>query len=176
MNMTKSISIIFYKGSGTLAERLIRVWTSSLYAHCEFGRSDGLYHSNDRFTFISRTHTLEIDPDEWDVCTLILPAEIVDRVERRQVRKNGTHYDWMGIVFSQIFRLGWHSKTRWFCSKSNADDLLYAYRLMQRSGHDRYQPYRESFKPISQHKPNCISPQDLFEITHKIALKRDFSL
>ena len=168
MNTTKTISLIFYKGSGTLAEWLIRLWTSSPYAHCEFGRSDGLYHSNDRFRFVSRTHTLEIDPHEWDVCALILPTEIVDRVERRQLRKNGTQYDWIGIVFSHIFRLGWHSKRRWFCSKSNADDLLYAYRLMQRCGEDRYQPYTEILKPIGRSKPHTLAPSDVFDLIQKM--------
>jgi len=168
MNTTKTVSLIFYKGSGTFAEWLIRLWTSSPYAHCEFGRSDGLYHSNDRFTFISRTQTLEINPEEWDACAISLPAEIVDRVERRQLRKNGTHYDWMGIVFSQIFRIGWHSKKRWFCSKSNADDLLYAYRLMQRCSDDRYEPYITLLTPLGLYQPATLSPHTLFEILQKM--------
>ncbi len=168
MNTTKTVSIVFYKGPGTLAEKLIRLWTSSPYAHCEFGRSDGLYHSNDRFRFISRTHSMEINLLDWDVCEIELPCEIIDRVERRQLRKNGTKYDWMGIVFSQIFRLGYHDKKRWFCSKSNADDLAYAYRLMQRSKKEKYNLYVEQFSIFAKMSPQNFSPKQLYSVLQDV--------
>ncbi|MDD2828067.1 MAG: hypothetical protein PHW18_00660 [Sulfuricurvum sp.] len=163
MSITASISIVFYKGEGTLAEKLIRLWTKSPYAHCEFGRSDGLFHSNDRFRFISRTHAMEINPLDWDVCEIELPCEIIDRVEKRQLKKNGTSYDWVGIVFSQVFRLGWHSKKRWFCSKSNADDLVYAYRLMERTRFEGYQPYLDRLSGFKTLRTNECSPQVLYQ-------------
>lgn len=168
MNTTKTVSIIFYKGPGTLGEKLIRLWTSSPYAHCEFGRSDGLYHSNDRFCFVSRTHTLEIDPLDWEICEIELPSEIIDRVERRQLRKNGTKYDWIGIVFSQIFRLGYHDKKRWFCSKSNADDLAYAYRLMLRSKKEQYDFYVKRFSIFGETSPQDFSPKQLYSVIQNI--------
>ena len=164
MNTTKTVSIVFYKGSGTLAEKLVRLWTKSPFSHCEFGRSDGLYHSNDRFRFISRTHTLDINTTDWEVCKIELPSEIVDRVEHRQLRKNGTSYDWIGIVFSQVFRVGLHDKKRWFCSKSNADDLAYAYRLMARSRSPRYESFLTVLEPIRQYHPHELSPSDLFTL------------
>lgn len=168
MNTTKTVSIIFYKGPGTLGEKLVRLWTSSPYAHCEFGRSDGLYHSNDRFRFISRTHTLEIDPLDWEICEIELPSEIIQRVERRQLRKNGTKYDWIGIIFSQIFRLGYHNKKRWFCSKSNADDLTYAYRLMQRSKNEQYNPYVKRLSVFGEISPQNFSPKQLYSVIQNI--------
>lgn len=165
--MTKTVSIVFYKGRGTLAEKLIRLWTKSPYSHCEFRRSDGLCHSNDRYRLVSRLERLEIDSGDWEVCELELPSEIIDRVERRQLRKNGTHYDWMGIVFSQLFRLGLHDKKRWFCSKSNADDLLYAYRLMKRSNKGYYEPYLKRLSIFHVVRPQECSPHRLYEIlTH----------
>lgn len=168
MNTTKSVSIIFYKGRGTLAEKLIRLWTKSPYSHCEFRRSDGLYHSNDRFRFVSRTEKLEINPNDWEVCEITLPSEIIERVERRQLRKNGTAYDWMGIVFSQVFRLGFHDKKRWFCSKSNIDDLAYAYRLMQRSRDARYQGYLEELRVFGRIAPQNFSPHQLYTLMRSI--------
>lgn len=168
MNTTKSVSIVFYKGRGTLAEKLIRLWTKSPYSHCEFRRSDGLYHSNDRFNFISRTERLEINPNDWEVCEISLPSEIIERVERRQLRKNGTAYDWMGIVFSQVFRLGLHDKKRWFCSKSNADDLAYAYRLMQRCKDKRYERYLEELSIFGKITPQNFSPHQLYTLMQSI--------
>lgn len=162
MNMTKTISIVFYKGRGTLAEKLIRLWTSSPYSHSEFRRSDGLYHSNDRMRFVSRTEALEISTSDWEICDLELPGEIVDRVERRQLRKNGTQYDWMGIIFSQVFRLGLHNKKRWFCSKSNADDLVYAYRLMQRTKNKKYDYYLRTLRVFGTIAPQNFSPHTLY--------------
>ncbi len=165
--MTKIVSIVFYKGRGTLAEKLIRLWTKSPYSHCEFRRSDGLCHSNDRYRLVSRLQALEIDARDWEVCELELPSEIIDRVERRQLRKNGTRYDWMGIVFSQVFRLGWHDKKRWFCSKSNADDLIYAYRLMKRLNHDRYAPFLERLSNFSDASAQHFSPHALYTLISK---------
>lgn len=166
MNTTKTVSLIFYKGSGTLRDKLIRLWTLSPYSHSEFGRSDGLFHSNDRFHFVSRTQAIEIDPSEWSICSLELPSEIVNRVERRQLRKNGTRYDWMGIAFSQVFRFGFHSKHRWFCSKSNADDLHYAYALMQRSRNLAFEPFLRVLEPIRQYESHTLAPRDLFELAN----------
>lgn len=170
MNTTKTVSIVFYKGPGTLAEKLVRLWTSSPYAHCEFGRSDGLYHSNDRFRFISRTHSMKINPLDWEVCEIELPSEIIERVERRQLRKNGTRYDWIGIIFSQVFRLGYHDKKRWFCSKSNADDLAYAYRLMLRSKKEQYDPYVKRFCIFEKIPTQNFSPHKLYFILQSISV------
>lgn len=166
--MTKTVSIVFYIGPGTLAEKLIRLWTQSPYAHCEFRRSDGLYHSNDRFRLVSRTDQMDLNPDEWEECTIELPSEIVERVERRQLRKNGATYDWKGIVFSQFFRLGWHNKRRWFCSKSNADDLMYAYRLMKRCRHPYYFRYLRVLEPITSKSPCTLAPSGLFTLMRQM--------
>lgn len=167
-NSTKTISIVFYKGPGTLGEKLIRLWTKSPYAHCEFRRSDGLYHSNDRFSYISRIQSPVIDPNDWESCTITLPEAIIKRVEKRQIRKNGTQYDWIGIVFSQVFRLGLHNSKRWFCSKSNADDLIYAYRLMERCRQECFKPYLRVLEPIISYQPQELSPSDLFTISQEI--------
>jgi hypothetical protein len=173
MNTTKTVSIVFYKGQGTIAEKLVRLWTNSPYAHCEFRRSDGLYHSNDRFRFVSRVKAMECEIHDWDGCEITLPSEIVERVERRQLRKNGTSYDWLGIVFSQVFRLGLHDKKRWFCSKSNADDLLFAYRLMQRSKDPRYHKYLKELRMFGQIAPQNISPQTLYKLLQSASRKEE---
>lgn len=164
MNTTKSVSLLFYKGRGTLAEKIIRLWTKSPFSHSEFLRSDGFCHSNDRFRFVSRIEILEIDPADWERVDITLPHEIVDRIERRQLRKNGTSYDWIGILFSQVFRLGIHDKRRWFCSKSNADDLMYAHKLMKRSRRVQYDFFLNVLEPIYCFMPNEFAPSDLFRI------------
>jgi hypothetical protein len=168
MNTTKTINLLFYKGPGNFRDQLVRLWTQSPYSHSEFGRSDGFYHSNDRFSLLSRLESFEISPNDWEICQIILPAQIVDRLERRQIKKNGTKYDWIGIVFSQVFRLGLHDSKRWFCSKSNADDLRYAYKLMKRSRKSCFEPYVAAIQPIQKFKPNELSPFDLFTIVREI--------
>jgi len=164
MSTTKTISILFYKGEGTTFEKLIRWWTKSPYSHCEFLRSDGSCHSNDRFTQLSRIERFELVSDDWDRQDIELPCEIVDRVEQRQLAKVGTHYDWKGIIFSQFFSFGWHAPNKWFCSKSNADDLLYAYNLMRRTHDPVYDPYLETLKPLTHYHPHELSPSDLFKL------------
>lgn len=162
MSTTITVSIVFYKGEGTIRDRLIRLWTKSPYSHTEFGRSDGLFHSNDRFSLLSRIERLDIRPEEWESIEIDLPSEIVERVEKRQIRKSGTSYDWTGIFFSQFFRLGIHNPNRWFCSKSNADDLHYAYRLMYRCGNKRYVSYLKRLESITHHPAHYYSPAELY--------------
>lgn len=175
MNTTSTVSILFYKGPGTPAEALIRLWTASRYAHTEFLRSDGLCHSNDRFRFVSRVAAITINPAHWEEFRIELPCEIIGRVERRQLRKNGTGYDWKGIVFSQVFELGMHSRDRWFCSKSNADDLIYAYRLMKRSRVPRYIPFVNALEPLGNAVPNTLSPGELFRVMQQMGCIRERS-
>lgn len=164
MSTTKTISILFYKGEGTIFETLIRWWTKSPYCHSEFLRSDGSCHSNDRFTQLSRIARFEITLDDWDKHDIELPCEIVDRVEQRQLAKVGSAYDWRGIVFNQFLPFGWHTREKWFCSKSNADDLLYAYNLMRRTHDPMYAHYLEILKPLSHYHPHELSPSDLFKL------------
>lgn len=164
MNTTKTISILFYKGKGTIAEKLIRWWTKSPYCHSEFLRSDGLCHSNDRFTQLSRIVRFEITPCDWERQDIELPCEVVDQVEQRQMAKVGTTYDWKGIVFTQFLPFGWHNPEKWFCSKSNADDLLYAYNLMRRSKNPFFIPFLEMLKPLAYYQPHELAPSDLFKL------------
>jgi hypothetical protein len=74
----------------------------------------------------------------------------------------------MGIIFSQVFRLGLHDKKRWFCSKSNADDLVYAYRLMERSKDERYPEYLEQLRIFERISPQNLSPQKLYSIMQMV--------
>jgi hypothetical protein len=164
MSTTKTISILFYKGEGTIFEKLIRWWTKSPYCHTEFLRSDGLCHSNDRFTKISRLEHFEIASCDWDRHDIELPCDIIDRIEQRQLSKIGTYYDWKGIVFSQFLPFGWHSRERWFCSKSNADDLLYAYSFMRRAKNPLYLPFLESLRSLAHYHPHELSPSDLYKL------------
>lgn len=168
MSTIKTVSLVFYKGSGNFRDKLIRLWTASPYSHCEFGRSDGLYHSNDRFALVSRLESFEVSQEEWEVCEIRLPSEIIEKVERRQLQKNGSTYDWIGIIFSQVFRLGLHDKKRWFCSKSNADDLMYAYRLMTRSRKIEYSPFINVLEPIGAYAPHELAPSDLFRLVRRM--------
>jgi hypothetical protein len=129
-------------------------------------RTDGLMHSNDRFSFVSRLSPLDINYQDWDSVEILLPDEIIARIQKRQLKKVGTKYDWTGIVFSQIASFGIHDKSKWFCSKSNADDLLYAYKLMNRVS--KYKPFSKTLCAILEFTPQEYSPAKLYNATIKI--------
>ena len=164
MNTTKTVKIAFFKGNGTYRDFLIRYWTKSPYSHTEFIRSDGTSHSNDRKHLFSRIAILEFTSNDWDIFEFCLPIEIVNKIEQRQLSKIGTKYDWKGIIFSQFFKWGWHSSQRWFCSKSNADDLRFAYFLMKHSGDPKYQEYIDFLFPFSVVHPQHFSPKLLYSL------------
>lgn len=162
-----TVQILFYKGRGRIFEKIIRKWTKSPYAHSEFARTDGYMHSNDRFKLISRIKPTTNSTHDWDSISIILPTLIVDRVQKRQITKKiGIKYDWLGIAFSQVAPLNLHNKNKWFCSKTNADDIYYAYILMKKIKY--CQELLSSLEPILEYKINEYSPAKLYTIALKI--------
>jgi hypothetical protein len=158
-----TVQILFYKGKGSFFENVIRKWTKSIYAHTEFVRTDGYMHSNDRKLLISRLAPIDDNMANWDAVDIILPALIAGRVQKRQLAtKLNTTYDWLGILLSQVIPLNIHNPNKWFCSKSNADDIYYAYRLMQKLRCE--DEFINSLSPILKYKINEYNPARLYAV------------
>ncbi|MEF3192588.1 MAG: hypothetical protein K6347_08635 [Campylobacterales bacterium] len=158
---TKIYPILFYIGKGIWADRVVRWWTKSMISHTELGRSDGLFHSNDRFHRRSRLTSLTPCANEWIIIELELPVEIMKIVEQEQEKRIGTGYDWLGIICTHGLGISWHSKRRWFCSKSNVHDLVRARELMMLSP-QKYRLFIEVLEPFGRIPAHFVTPARLY--------------
>lgn len=156
------LSLIFYKGEGTAVDKIIRFWTKSEVSHSEIETLGGYYCSNDPKTRVMRLAKITPVDDEWEACQIVLPLEIARTVHYYQLGKCGTKYDWEGILFSQFFKFGYSAKKRWFCSKSNLDDLQTAVKLMKSENkYGRYDRFIKAYEPFVSHPAHSVSPAKL---------------
>jgi len=156
------LSMVFYKGEGGMADKIIRFWTKSPISHSEIETLDGYYCSNDPKTRVLRVEKLRIEKGDWEVCLVVLPIEIARSLRSYQLGKCGTKYDWEGILFSQFLKLGISAKKRWFCSKSNLDDMQTAIKMMRAQNRDgRYDPFLAAYEPFMRYAPQNVSPAKL---------------
>jgi hypothetical protein len=119
------ITLAFYKGRSSqrwqrIQDAAIRRMTGGQYSHVELieGRAVlgevALCLSSSGRDGGVREKEILLKPDSWDLMLLDVdpsgPAEFI----RARI---GARYDYTGIVLSQVFALGGHSKVNWFCSE-----------------------------------------------------------
>ncbi len=159
------LSLIFYKGKGTAADKIIRFWTKSHISHSEIETIGGYYCSNDMKTRVMRLKKIFPKNDDWEVCHIALPLDIAKRLYAYQLQKCGTKYDWEGIFFSQLFKFGYSAKRRWFCSKSNLDDIQTAIKIMKNENKGgKYDLLLRIYKPFASYTPQSVSPATLYAL------------
>jgi hypothetical protein len=114
------IELAFYKGRGTIYDRLIRLWTWSRYSHVEIVvrrrekiNSSLIFSSSPRDGGV-RQKWSALDPARWD-CVRV-PRKLNRKLITDELELKA-QYDWRGIIFSQIVPFGWQDKNNWFCSE-----------------------------------------------------------
>ena len=117
-NVKLDVKIAFYKAHrGNWADKLIGWWTKGYYSHCELVVGDKWIYANTKGIGINRLRPL--DETKWDFKEIkveLTPKQYVDFWQ--YVHKlEGTRYDWLGIVTSQIIKFGVHDDSKWFCSE-----------------------------------------------------------
>tara|TARA_Y100001949_G_scaffold163033_3_gene156588 strand:- start:3454 stop:3963 length:510 start_codon:yes stop_codon:yes gene_type:complete len=109
------IHLALYKGKGTLFNRLIRLWTRSIYSHCELIMPDGRWLSASGMDGGVRAKRIELELAHWD----LIPVPWADA---RQIlhlfeKHQGKGYDWLGLFGSQLLPLTIDNRRRMFCSE-----------------------------------------------------------
>lgn len=115
------MKVAFFKGPGTILDKLIRRVTRSPYSHCELLFSDGLLSENGwMFGAMpgegTRFKQATLKPAEWIFVDLPVtrPQELLALYFCRAENKCG--YDYPG-VFRYLLPLFTESKEKWFCSE-----------------------------------------------------------
>lgn len=113
--MRGMIYLALYKGKGQLFNRLIRLWTGSIYSHCEIVMPDGRWLSASAMDGGVRAKRIEQKPQHWEL--IPVPWANARWIEEVFARHQGKGYDWAGIFLSQLLGSGLHSERRMFCSE-----------------------------------------------------------
>jgi len=115
------ITLALYKGKGQLFNAAIRVWTGSIYSHCEIVMPDGRWLSASAMDGGVRAKRIDYKPEHWEL--IPVPWANVRTIEAVFENHEGKGYDWAGIFLSQLLASGLHSKRRMFCSEFCASAL-----------------------------------------------------
>lgn len=109
------IYLALYKGKGTLFNRLIRLWTGSIYSHCELVMPDGRWLSASAMDGGVRAKRIDLHPEHWELIPVPWAnAKLIEEVFQRHQRQG---YDWLGVLASQLLPMALHSTARMFCSE-----------------------------------------------------------
>lgn len=107
------VRLAMYKGKGKLDNAFIRLWTGSVYSHCELVVGEWSYSSS-RMDGGVRKKVIYFDSDRWELVDLPWVSE-----KRILEYFNKTHhhaYGWWELITSQFLNLGVISGNAQFCS------------------------------------------------------------
>ena len=115
------MKLAFYKGKGTIVDKLIRWWTKSKYSHVELVINTDWYSISPRDSEV-RCKQIHAKEGNWDFVDLPKTKD-VEYVKKFYEQTKGAKYDWLGIFLSQLIPLGIQNRNRWFCSEWCAEAL-----------------------------------------------------
>ncbi|WP_298429397.1 hypothetical protein [uncultured Jannaschia sp.] len=114
--------VAFYRGRGTLADKIVRAATRSPFSHCEMIRQDTRPARGDTVTCLSasardggvRIKEITLEDGKWDIYAV--PWARPDAWDRA-LAEEGRPYELWSMVLSQLFNFRRHSRDRWYCSE-----------------------------------------------------------
>ncbi|MGB3407674.1 MAG: hypothetical protein WBA67_09280 [Jannaschia sp.] len=120
--------VAFYRGHGTLADRIVRYATRSPFSHCELIRTSITPRRGDTVRCISasgrdngvRIKDITLEDGKWDIYAVPwAPLDAWDRAEAQL----GQPYELWAMILSQLLNFRRHSRGKWFCSELVAHAL-----------------------------------------------------
>lgn len=123
---------IFWIGKAGFFGSLIRLFKRDGISHSEILFSDGFSGTSDAAKGGIVLYKLNFQAKDWFI--IDLPCEPEEEAKVRaffETDEAGCKYDWRGIFFCQVFRWGWHSSTKWFCSEACLAALQRVYPALQ---------------------------------------------
>jgi hypothetical protein len=118
------MQLAFYKGAGTIVDKIVDIWTGGPYSHVELV-IDNICHSSSGRDHGVRSKVIDFKPDNWDIYELNdeLQIDIAFAVEWFRLH-DGQKYNYLGLFgFVVPWRTEEHDLTRWFCSQAVAKAL-----------------------------------------------------
>ena len=124
------VVLAFYKGKGDWLDWLIRLFTRSKYSHVEYVQDSTAMDDQGRHECWSssfrdggvRVKPILLGDEKWDLVPVL---NFGHDLQVYFELKKGAKYDYLGILFSQIFAIHWQQKSKWFCSELISEALGY---------------------------------------------------
>lgn len=122
-----TVQLALYKGKGQIGNAFIRLWTGSIYSHCELVVDGWCYSSSvmdkgvRRKLFGQGDDRISLSPDKWDLIPLpwATAGAIVEYFEATDHHR----YGWPSLILSQFLNLNQPVKGAQFCSEWCAASL-----------------------------------------------------
>lgn len=118
-----AMRVLFWIGKAGLFSSLIRVFKRRGISHVEIKFSDGIAGTALPGTGIVLRPLPEGDGDWFDIPIPCTPEQEA-LVRQFFLTEANCGYDWLGIIFCQVFGWTLRSKTKWFCSEACLTALL----------------------------------------------------
>lgn len=116
-----TVQLALYKGKGQIGNAFIRLWTGSIYSHCELVVDGWCYSSSVMDNGVRRKLVgegegrISLSPDKWDLMPLpwVDPKAVVEYFEATDHHR----YGWPSLILSQFLNLNRPVKGAQFCSE-----------------------------------------------------------
>ncbi|MBA1227853.1 hypothetical protein [Stutzerimonas stutzeri] len=116
-----TVELALYKGKGQIGNAFIRLWTGSIYSHCELVVDGWCYSSSVMDKGVRRKlvgegeDRISLAPDKWDLMPLpwVDSKSVVEYFEAT----NHHRYGWPSLILSQFLNLNRPVKGAQFCSE-----------------------------------------------------------
>lgn len=116
-----TVQLALYKGKGQIGNAFIRLWTGSIYSHCELVVDGWCYSSSVMDKGVRRKRVgsgvgeISLAPDKWDL--IDLPWAEVQRVLDYFKETDHYRYGWPSLAMSQMLNLNRPVEGAQFCSE-----------------------------------------------------------
>lgn len=116
------MKIAFYKGTGTIFDKLIRFWTSGPYSHCELLTDYGTGWSSSFRDKGIRERWIDFTSYKWDIVEIDTTLEQYGAALEWFHTHNRTPYDLLGLL-GFLIRPQRGNSRQYFCSEAVAAAL-----------------------------------------------------
>lgn len=116
-----TVQLALYKGKGQIGNAFIRLWTGSIYSHCELVVDGWCYSSSVMDKGVRRKLVgegegrISLSPDKWDLVPL--PWADADSIVQYFEETDHHRYGWPSLILSQLLNLNRPVKGAQFCSE-----------------------------------------------------------
>jgi len=114
------ITIAFYKGKGSILNKVVRWWTKSRYSHAELILPDGVTWIGISPVMRSKIESkkkLLVETWNWEYIDITVNNDQVATILEFFDETRGQGYDWVGMLLSQFLPCKIKHRARWYCSE-----------------------------------------------------------
>jgi uncharacterized protein YycO len=113
------LKVAFYEGIyGGVSDWLIMLRTLGAYSHVELVFSDGVSFSSSAADGGVRFKNIDYsDEYRWTFIPLNVTKEVESIIRETCNKEVGKPYDWVGILFDQLFKFNTQDNNAWWCSE-----------------------------------------------------------